>query len=219
MRITLAQMHDFAHDLEGRVPFMYLDDARPIGLVSCGLGNLIDPLYVALALPWNRAADGSPAPREDVVRVWTRVKGMQANKAKHLDLRSDKSLVLSDDMIDLLVQRRLESNHAILRRRWPGIDTWPLDAELFAHSWAWAVGANSAYPRMTEHLRARRFAAAATEATINPQIGTIVKRNARNQVLLANADRVERHGLDRDVLFWPRPLAAEYSGDDPPSAA
>lgn len=218
MRITIKQMHEFAYDLEGRVPFMYLDDARPIGLVTVGLGNLIDPLYVALALPWNRQ-DGTPAPREDVVRVWTRVKGMQAMRSAGLKFRSDPSLVLSDDMIDLLVQRRLESNHAIMRKRWPEIDTWPLDAELFAHSWAWAVGANSPYPRMTEHLRNRRFAAAATEATINPQIGTIVKRNARNQVLLQNADRVERHGLDRDVLYWPRPLAAEYSGDDPPTAA
>lgn len=209
MRVTVPIMHDFAGDLEGRVPFMYLDDARPIGLVTVGLGNLIDPLYAAIGLPWNRASDGTPAPREDIVRAWTRVKGMQANKAKHLDLRSDQSLVLSDDMIDLLVQRRLEANHAALRRRWPDIDSWPLDAELFAHSWAWAVGTNSPYPRMTEHLRARRFAEAATEAIINPQIGTIVKRNARNQVLLANADRVERAGRDRDILYWPCELPAD----------
>lgn len=212
MRVTVAMMHDFARDLEGRVNCMYLDAAEPLGLVTTGLGNLIDPIDLALHLPWINQDAGRPATQSEVIANWNAVKAMQPNKLKGLPLRSSSDLILDDAALDELVLQRLQNNHAIMLRRWPSLESWPLDAELFVHSWAWAVGANAAYPRMTRCLRARNFAGAAEEATINPQVGTIKVRNQRNQVLLANAQIVETDcsagGCTQhyDQLYWPSDL-------------
>lgn len=212
-----AAWHEFSTPLEGRVHCMYLDSAEPEGFVTTAVGILIDPMHTALHLPWKRS-DGTLATTAEVVAVWQRVKNMQLLKHRALPQRSDPTLRLTDEDIDALVERKLESNHLLLLRRFPDLDSWPADAQLAIHSWAWAVGAASPYPRMSAHLRAGDFERAATECTINPQRGTIVDRNARNRVLLTNAARVVAHGLDPDVLYWPRELAAEFS-EPPPEAA
>jgi hypothetical protein len=58
-------------------------------------------------------------------------------------------------------------------------------------------------------LRRGDFVAASAECTINPQIGTIVERNRRNQLLLWNAATVVQDKLDRDAVHWPRDLVEE----------
>jgi hypothetical protein len=70
-RAVLDIWNDFNRPLEGRVPFMYLDVK---GLVTTGLGNLIDSTGDAEQLAWQHA-DGTPAstdeirPRLDVLRL------------------------------------------------------------------------------------------------------------------------------------------------------
>src|SRR5207244_2818316 len=53
----------FSRPLEGRVPWMYLDIK---GLVKTGVGNLIDPVGLALKLPFVHKADGSPASEVEI---------------------------------------------------------------------------------------------------------------------------------------------------------
>ena len=156
------------------------------------------------------ASDGRPATADEVAAVWRKVQRMQSQKRMDLPLRSDPSLILDDEAVRELVLQRLVINHEILRRRWPSIDFWPLDAELFAHSWAWAVGPNAAYPRMSKCLRENDFLGAAAECTINPQIGTIPERNRRNRLLLKNAAIVDRSGnkYSFDEFYYPRDLSA-----------
>ena len=63
----------FNAPLEGVVPWMYLDVK---GLVTCAIGVLIDPIEMALHLPWRRQ-DGAPATRAEIEADWCRIKGRQ----------------------------------------------------------------------------------------------------------------------------------------------
>src|SRR5690606_6058570 len=56
--------------LEGRVDCMYLDVK---GLVTVGVGNLVDPVHLAERLPFRRP-DGSLATREEIRAAWHTVK-------------------------------------------------------------------------------------------------------------------------------------------------
>lgn len=213
-----AGWHEFSTDLEGRVPYLYLDSADPEGFVTVGVGNYVEPMTEAMKLPF-RHADGRLASPAEIAVVWQRVKNMQVLRHRSLSQRSDRSLTLTDEDIDRLVDTRIRGNEVILRGFFPAWDEWPADAQLAIMSWCWAVGPHSRYPRMFARLREGDFEGAAAECTINPQRGSIVTRNERNRVCLVNAARVVQHGLDPEMLFWPRPLAAEYGPPDPPEAA
>ena len=75
---AIKTVQESAHDplavvdepMEARVFHMYVDI---LGLVSTGLGNLIDPVGMATSLPWRRL-DGSLATREEIVAAWHKVK-------------------------------------------------------------------------------------------------------------------------------------------------
>lgn len=198
-----AAYHRFSEPLEGRVPFMYLDVK---GLVTVAVGNLIDPMSMALHLPFDRP-DGTRATQAEIVTDWLRVKGRQ-DLAKHggMFFRNVAQLRLSEANLDRIVERKLDSVDAQLAHLFPAWSSWPADAQLALLSWAWAVGAAAKYPRMLAALRAGDFLAAAGECTINPQRGTIVKRNQHNRRLLKNAAAVVQGGLDPDLLYWPRDL-------------
>ena len=63
----------FSAKFEGRVSYMYLDVK---GLVTVGVGNLVDPVSVAQALPFrfkNKpgiGAPGSPATPDQIAAEW-----------------------------------------------------------------------------------------------------------------------------------------------------
>ncbi len=97
---------------------------------------------------------------------------------------------------------KLQSVDAQLGKLFPMYPEWNACAQLFALSWAWAVGAASPYPRMIAALRAGNFLEASGECTITPNRGTIVTRNKRNRVLLANAQRIQDYALNPDQLEW-----------------
>ena len=60
----------FNEQLEGLTNWMYLDIK---GLVTTGMGNLIDPIEAALRLTWH-GADGSTAAPDVVRHEWSRIK-------------------------------------------------------------------------------------------------------------------------------------------------
>lgn len=198
--------HKFSEPLEGRVHHLYLDVKC---LPTTGVGNLVETLLDVLALPWKRP-DGSRAGRNEIVAMYETVLNHKELAPKGgMIFAKLTNLRLTDEDVDELVDQRLEMNHATLLRRMPNIADWPADAELFIHSWAWAVGAAAKYPRMIEALNEKRFDDAARECTINPQIGTIVKRNEWNRRLLSNASRVQAFHFDPDVVYFPRDLLDE----------
>lgn len=200
--------HAFSTPLEGRCYHAYLDTK---GLVTTAVGILCNTFVEFAALPWKRS-DGTRASRDEMASAFALVQSKQdwaPLGGGHRNWLALTSLRLTDEDIDDIVRRKMESNHLLLSRSFGDLDEWPADAQLFLHSWAWAVGPAARYPAMFAALRRGDFIAAAAECTINPQVGTIRERNRRNVLLLWNAATVVQDKLDPEPVYWPRDLVEE----------
>ena len=201
---VIDRFREFSVRFEGLVYWPYLDIK---GLVTVGIGNLIDPISQALALPWVIEGTGERASAEQVIADWNNLKA-QARLAKlHFNYaRPVTKIRLTDEGVDTLVRSKLLTNEAYLKKAFPSWDTWPADAQLCACSMAWAVGAGfpgifknfTGFANRGDWANAAKCAAIKTEG--NPGI---VPRNAANQVCLHNAQTVVMRQLDPSVLYWP----------------
>jgi hypothetical protein len=217
---------------EGYLPWMYVDnhklaDGTPDGLVTTGLGDLIDPVSVALQLPWRHGVGGPLASQSEIIDAFNTVKhsGMNAagggNQGHLTDLR------LNDDGIQQVVAMKIRDNERTLSSRIRNWDSLPLEVQLVAHSMAWAMGANFNYPKFLGYLNQTvpDFRAAARETympdnkeksldfppKLNPGLRP---RNIMNQLLLINADNKVRVGAAFDQLIEPieNTLSEAYEG-------
>lgn len=200
-----ATFYDFTAPLEGVVPWMYLDIR---GLVTVGLGCLIDPLPLAIPLQWHWADFGAVARVDAIDAEWHRVKSRtEIAKLGHLAALRYTELRLSDDGIRALAMRRFDENAAVLSRRFD-LASWPADAQLAVCSMAWAMGPSFQFPKFEAACARKDFDAAALECTIreadNPGIAP---RNVANRVHLARAAAVLRGGLPLDRFYEPDPTA------------
>jgi GH24 family phage-related lysozyme (muramidase) len=186
--------------LEGVVPTMYLDNR---GLVTVAMGDLIDPVQLGWDYKWRRA-DASLASQSEYIAEWNIIKShrelaQQGWKAAAALCK----LHLDQDAIAAVVSQKLAGNEHELIRRVPNFADHCADAQLMLHSWAWAVGPDAYYPRMLKAFAAKDYASAGNQCDINPKVGTILLRNSMNRQLLLNAARVEREGMDPNVLLYP----------------
>jgi GH24 family phage-related lysozyme (muramidase) len=196
--------HAFSQPLEGRVPSMYLDI---LGLITCGVGNLIDPISAALPLPWKRDSDGALASQQEIRDAWTRLKNRPDLAKKNVShARALTGLHLDDSDIDALVDRKLSENERFITGWLPSFPEVPADAQLGILSMAWAVGPgfNRKFPTFTRAATAGDWFGAQASCKIreagNPGV---VPRNARNRVCFGNAHTVATLDLDRSILHWP----------------
>lgn len=194
--VGLVQEH------EGRTSWMYRD-THPQGLVTCGIGNLIDPPSTALPLPWLRA-DGARASEKEVRVEWWRVKGMPRALVAARYRDEAAGLHLAEDAIDELVMAKLAEFWGQLCRYFPAAPTWPADGQLGLILHAWAVGPHAHrryWPRLSAALDAGDWHRAAEEILI-PKARPA--RNAAHQLCLRNAGAVAAAGeLLADVLHYP----------------
>lgn len=184
--------------------------------ISGGFGLLLDPVALALTLPWKRS-DGTLASRDEVVAEWSRLKNfVESNPGS--EFRSWKTYeklttirVTHEDM-DAAVLSKIKWNETLLRQGFPEYDAWCADAQLAAHSMAWALGpkfwspmaGRNHFPKLTAALRARDFATASIECKMQESTNPgIVPRNKGNRLMLENAAFVTLNGLDPDALFYP----------------
>ena len=219
---TLAAWHQFSEPLEGRVHSLYVDVK---GLVTTGVGNLIDSMAPALQLPWRRvsdvaqliATDDDPlASAADIAAAWNGLKAQRDKFAKlHWKYAAKlNNLRLTDGAVDALVERVLRGNVATLRRTFVNWDALPADAQLGILSMAWAVG--TGFPKIfgnfTRAALAGDWTGAAASCKIRDGLDTpskaddnpgIVPRNAANRLCFANAALVLKGGFDIDRLYWP----------------
>jgi GH24 family phage-related lysozyme (muramidase) len=174
---------DFNRSLEGWISWMYLDVK---GLVTTGMGNLIDPMATALGLPWVDGA-GNPAGQNDIAAEWQAVKNNHALAHQGAQAaRAVTQLRLSDADIQVLVLDKLDHNERILKANpaFANFDAWPADAQLGLLSMAWAMGPGfgPGFPHFSQAVSAGDFATAAADcqmnATGNPGL---VRRNAANR--------------------------------------
>ena len=144
-----AAFASFSTEFEGSVPWMYLDIK---GLVTVAIGNLIDPVSLALSVPfvW---PDGRLATSAEIRTEWTKVKSRTDLARKgHLAAKNVSKLRLTDEGLEMLVGKVLEQTAADLRKRYPAFDSWPADAQMATLAMAWACG--SAFGKMFKILDA-----------------------------------------------------------------
>jgi len=219
----------FSEPLEGKVRSLYADVK---GLLTVGIGCLCDPVQSAIALPWVNP-DGTPTSANDIATQWRAVKADAARLSKlHYSYAAKLTTMrLTDAGVIALAKQRLLANEIFLRKAFPKWDTWPADAQLFACSMAWAVGAG--WPVIFGNCRRllnnspADFALCASGDSPPCAIKTdgnpgIVPRNAQNRLLLSSAQLVQDRGLPIEVLQWPSsPVftdAAHNVGAEPPAA-
>lgn len=211
----------FSTKFEGRVPYMYLD---VLGLVTVGVGNLVDPVLAAQALPFrfkNRpgiAAPGSAATADQIAAEWQTLKNDPSLKTRgYKACEPITQLELSDDAIDSLIIDRLTKNESFLKRQpwFQDFDTWPADAQLGLLSMAWAMGpaGPGTFPSFRAACQRLDFNTAAAQCKMN-EAGNpgVVPRNQANFTLFSNAAIVvagaAQGGLQRSNLYYPQVLTA-----------
>jgi GH24 family phage-related lysozyme (muramidase) len=197
---------DFSKQFEGRVHWMYLDVK---GLVTIGVGNLIDPLSAAIDLPFVHRSDTTPASRDEIGAEWTAVKGNLSLAQKgYLACQAVTRLDLTDDGIDALVRQRLDQDEVFLKQTFADWESWPADAQLGVLSMAWAMGAGfpAHFPTFTTACKGQDWQGAAANCHIN-DVGNpgVRPRNDANVTLFHNAASVVASGADRSVLVYSLP--------------
>ena len=215
-----AKFKSFNAPFEGVVRFMYLDVK---GLVTVGVGNLIDPVGLALSLPFRYKSKpgttGGLASRGEIEAEWHLIKSTtELAKKGHRACAPLTKLELDDAAIDRLVAARLAQNESFLKRQKPfkEFESWPADAQLGLLSMAWAMGPGFAlkWPKFSASCTAMDFAGAATNCRMSEAGNAgIVPRNRANARLFNNAAVVldgEDDGVHRnDILYYPQVLAAQ----------
>ena len=177
--ISAATFRLWVSRFEGTIPHLYLDT---LGLVTTAVGCLVDPVELALGLPFARP-DGDPARADEIRADWQRVKAMAPGLFAPRYATAD-ALTLTADGIAAVVAMRHDANVRALLRIFPDLDSYPEPAQLAMLGMAWAMGVGfpARFPRFSRAVRMRDWATAAEECRI---------RNA-------NADRNDAH---RDLLL------------------
>lgn len=213
--------HLFSEPLEGRVHSMYLDVK---GLITTGVGNLIDPVSLAVQLPWKHANSGFElASKGDVVAAWNELKGRQELAKMHWKYAAKlNDLRLTDEDVDRLVEQKLLEFEAHLKKHhFPDWDAFPADGQLGIMSMSWACGPGfpSAFKNFKAAVMGQNWEAARASCKIretgNPGV---VPRNAANRTCFSNAAVVVANGMDRDRLHWPEHAVPELDRTDMPLA-
>ena len=195
---------EFNEPLEGLVTSLYADVK---GLVTTGMGNLVDPIALALVLPWELPG-GIQASRDSVVLAWQAVKSdpLCASRGwKYAAQLPLNNIRLSRSSVTALIVSKLAEHDMRMRMRFANWEERPADAQLAIHSMAWAMGPMffKRFPKFTAMFTRGDYASAANECAISPPHGTIVIRNERNRQLLLNA----ASSTDPSVLVWQLPTA------------
>jgi GH24 family phage-related lysozyme (muramidase) len=193
----------FSSPLEGVFRSMYLDVR---GLVTTAIGVLIDPVGLALQLPWKRP-DGSLATADEIRAEWLSLKARQdlrntiaAKQAKATTLR------LSDEDVQAITRARLLGNERFLVNDFPKFASMPADAQLCILSMAWALGAGFAdtFKSFAKAANACDWVTAKAHCKIRTASNPgILERNRANELCLDNAATVIENDMPRDELHWP----------------
>lgn len=205
MRLSVAnKFMAFNEPFEGLLAYPYTD---ALGLVTTGMGNLIDPLAQALYLPW-KLLDGSPASQDDIRAAWTAVKGAHPT---HQGVDSvnvpGNNIRLARADINALIVEKLHGNEETLRRYFPGWDDFPADAQMAILSMAWAMGPGfpASFVQFTAAANRGDWTEAGAQSSFRG-VG-VAGRIAANKQAFANAAIVAGSGGDPETLWYPNVAA------------
>lgn len=204
-RSVIEAYISYTSPLEGVFRWFYQDVKH---FITTGIGNLADPVSLALAFPW-KLPNGDLASRAQVIAEWESFKAqpkMAQYPASSPVVQNATTIRLTDDDVLTIVRAKLLSNEQEMRKFYPGWDNFPADAQLALSSLAWAMGPD--YEREFTNLMnsANRgdWMSCAVECKMRETGNAgIVPRNAQNVLLFHNAAAVAKHKLDPETLFWP----------------
>ena len=181
---------EFTRRFEGCVPWMYLDIK---GLVTIGLGCLIDPIGMVDDLNFVERVSKKPATKQAIRDEWQRVKARKDLARKgHRAAWGVTALSLPDHEIDSLAFERLALNEAYLKKTFADFDEWPADAQLATMSMAWAMGAGfpKTFKLWAEAAKKRDWVTCAAQCRINDKGNPgVTPRNAANRALFIAASK------------------------------
>jgi GH24 family phage-related lysozyme (muramidase) len=173
---------------EGRIPWLYQDIK---GLITIGLGCLVDPVGLATGLPFVYAGTTQQADANAIAAEWRIIKGTTDLAHKGAGAaRALCKLRLPEAAIDELARFRLDANERILFGYFHDWEQWSAEAQLGVLSMAWAMGAG--FPKKWTTFReacvAQDWAKAAENCRIREEGNPgIVPRNKRNRALFLAA--------------------------------
>lgn len=209
---------EFLERFEGKSLSMFLDSG---GLVRVGVGMVVDPLSLAIRLPFVHRQDGTAATPEEITAAWQAVK-----HSRVLRHRSACGPAVQLDLIiptadcDKLFTRRLERLVDALSYmvcEFADFKLWPADAQLALISLGWAQGPGFARRGRCAALRAacaaHDFKAAAACCGI---VECSVSRNQAHRHLFTNAANVLDGALPLERLVYPAILLAPSRQPLPP---
>jgi hypothetical protein len=221
----------FTEPLEGRVPYLYVDIK---GLVTCGVGNLVDPINEALKLPW-KLGNGDALPSE-IRADWEALKAEDHRRINDKDPKTVPlrqlhhkfaapytRVRLTDADINTLVISKLLANEAFMRKALYRWDEFPADAQLACCSMAWALGPGfpATFKNFAKAVNDLDWLAAKASCKIKSENNPgVVPRNRANELCLDNATTVAENGSDPAVLHWPNaaPRLADAAAPGRPMA-
>lgn len=226
LRFSVAQFRAFSKDLEGEVLNMYIDTHNP-PLVTIGVGNMIEPISVALSIDFVYKSDygghpkaGQPCSDEDKKHDFNTVKSMAAYAPKggnNVAFKTATVCRITPATLEKLITDKLNGNANEMKKNYfSALDTWSADAQLGLMSMAWAMGSafptapppTGPWPNFTKACKDQDWEGAAKECKMKKAVGTQITRNNRNVILFGNAARIKEGKADPNVLQWPKDLNA-----------
>lgn len=156
---------------EGRKSWMYRD-THPAGLVSSGVGNLLDPIALAMPLPWLRP-DNTAATQNEIRADWTRVKALpRAMLAERY--RTPAALHLAETTITQLVHQTMAIHLRAVAKTFPDIASYPAPVQTAILGMAWLAGPYNFFkrPAFVAAARARDWKAAANTCKLKNATAT-----------------------------------------------
>jgi len=135
---VLDQWVPFSVTFESFLDFLYLDDE---GLVTIGMGLLVDPQKYLAGIDFVFPATGKPAGPADVAAAWLKVKGLQKlAKGGGAAFASFTTIRATADSLTRAAQRKLAADVALLLPFFPAFAAFPAAGQLLILSMAWAMG-------------------------------------------------------------------------------
>jgi GH24 family phage-related lysozyme (muramidase) len=181
----------FTRKYESYLRFLYLDVKC---LVTTGLGNLMEPIACAYEITWVHP-DGTRATNADVDHAWHTVKShpeMAVHGGNDFQFLPGNEIRATEDSINALVDRKMNSIDAALRRLFPTWEAWPAECQTATLSMAWAMGVGrimSAFPHFMAACMRHDWLTASAESHMSEvgQNPSFIARNAANKALFLTA--------------------------------
>jgi len=194
---------------EGFVDVMYTD---VIGLVTTGMGNLIDDKSgingygPALQYAWIRKSDGQPATQAEIIQDWQTVKNAHTASGT-FDLPNDRKITqlkLPPLVIQDMIASRFANNEKELLKSFPGFASFPADGQMAIHGMAWAMG-SAFVPVLGFHMFADAvnrgdWLAAKAQSAFQKEAK---ERKAGHDKMFDNAAKAVANKLDFGTLWYP----------------